>query len=92
MADANDDDRPNRDDLIDRVDENLPTLLGHVYRGEVDRANTWRDRFDRTTNWAVTIIATILTFVFSGRGNPHYLLLLGMGWSSSSTSWTPAGT
>ncbi|ELZ28143.1 hypothetical protein C475_05040 [Halosimplex carlsbadense 2-9-1] len=80
MSDRTDDGDPStRDDLSDRIDESLPTLLGHLYRGEMNRANTWRDRLDRTTNWAVTIIAALLTFVFSGRDNPHYLLILGMG-------------
>lgn len=64
--------------LVDRFEGELPTLLGHLYRGEVDRTNSWRDRLDRTTNWAVTIIAALLTFVFSGTDNPHYLLLIGM--------------
>jgi len=80
MPDRTDtDDTPSRDDLPERIDEELPSLLGHFYRAEMDRTNTWRDRLDRTTNWAVTIIAAILTFVFSSRDNPHYLLLLGMG-------------
>ncbi|MDQ3753521.1 MAG: DUF2270 domain-containing protein, partial [Acidobacteriota bacterium] len=25
----------------------------HFYRGEVQRSNTWRNRLDTTTNWAV---------------------------------------
>ncbi|WP_459191284.1 DUF2270 domain-containing protein [Halosimplex sp. J119] len=65
-------------DLIERVEENLPSLLGHVYRGEMDRANNWRGRLDQTTNWAVTIMAALITFVFSSPDNPHYLLLIGM--------------
>ncbi|WP_436907620.1 DUF2270 domain-containing protein [Halosimplex marinum] len=79
MSDGPDDgDPPARDDLSERIDENLPSLLGHLYRGEVDRTTTWRGRLDQTTNWAVTIMAALLTFVFSSRNTPHYLLLIGM--------------
>lgn len=34
-------------------------------------------RLDRTTNWAVIVLAAVLTWAFSGEGNPHYLLLIG---------------
>src|SRR5437588_10372767 len=29
------------------------TAMAHFYRGEITRANTWRNRLDTTTNWAV---------------------------------------
>lgn len=29
------------------------TAMVHFYRGEVQRSNTWRNRLDTTTNWAV---------------------------------------
>lgn len=57
----------------------LSSLLGDFYRGEMDRMTSWRGRLDTTTNWAVTIMAAILTWVFSSPDNPHYLLLIGMG-------------
>lgn len=53
-------------------------VTGHFYRGEVDRLTTWRSRLDQTTNWAVVVMAAILTWVFSSEGNPHYVLLIGM--------------
>ena len=31
----------------------LVTALSHYYRAEVQRSLAWRDRLDRTTNWAV---------------------------------------
>ncbi|MFC4450975.1 DUF2270 domain-containing protein [Halorussus aquaticus] len=55
------------------------SLLGHFYRGQMDRVTTWRGRLDQTSYWAVTIIAALLTWVFSSPGNPHYILLIGMG-------------
>lgn len=76
MSDQTDTDDAETDARTRR--EDLPTLLGHLYRGEMSRAVAWRDRLDRTTNWAVTIMAAVLTFVFSAPDNPHYLLLIGM--------------
>lgn len=51
--------------------------MAHLYRGEVHRMTRWRERLDRTTNWAVMVMAAILTWSFSDPANPHYLILLG---------------
>lgn len=51
--------------------------FAHLYRGELHRMTRWRERLDRTTNWAVTVMAAILTWAFSDPGNPHFLILLG---------------
>lgn len=56
----------------------LITLLGHFYRGQLDRETTWRNRLDRTTDWSVIVIATLLTWAFTSTENPHYVLLIGM--------------
>ncbi len=53
-------------------------LMGHAYRGELSRMSTWRSRIDRTTNWAVVLIASLLTWTFSAETRPHYLLVGGM--------------
>ncbi|WP_136687357.1 DUF2270 domain-containing protein [Halorhabdus amylolytica] len=55
------------------------SLMGHAYRGELGRTTAWRTRIDRTTNWAVVLTATLLTWAFSGDSRPHYVLLVGMG-------------
>lgn len=62
------------------VDESggLGSAMAHLYRGEMDRMTTWRQRLDQTTYWAVTLMAAILTWTFSSRSNPHYILLIGM--------------
>ena len=62
------------------VDESagLGSVAAHLYRGEVDRMTMWRQRLDQTTRWAVTLMAAILTWAFSSRTNPHYILLIGM--------------
>ncbi|MFB6188469.1 MAG: DUF2270 domain-containing protein [Halapricum sp.] len=55
------------------------SAMAHLYRGEIHRMRGWRERLDRTTNWAVTVIAAILTWAFTSPDNPHYLVLIGMG-------------
>jgi len=66
--------------IVDWVSESPETtigLLGHFYRGEVERMTAWRTRLDQTTNWAVVLMAAILTFAFASSDNPHYVLLIG---------------
>ncbi len=41
------------------------TSLVHYYRAEVTRSLAWRERLDRTTNWAVGAAAAFLGFAFS---------------------------
>jgi uncharacterized membrane protein len=53
------------------------SALAHLYRGEIHRMKFWRERLDRTTNWAVLVIAALLTWAFSSPENPHYILLIG---------------
>lgn len=53
------------------------SLLGHFYRGEMERTTAWRQRFDETTKWAVTIIAAVLAYGFSSSGT-HTVLLAGI--------------
>lgn len=54
------------------------TAMVHLYRGEVTRSNTWRNRLDTTTNWAVVTTAALLTFTFGQAVNNHVVLLLGL--------------
>lgn len=53
------------------------SAFAHLYRGEVHRMTRWRERLDRTTNWAVMVMAAILTWAFSDPENPHFLILMG---------------
>jgi uncharacterized membrane protein len=52
------------------------TAIVHFYRGEVQRANTWRNRLDTTTNWAVLTTGATLSFAFSSPTNPHFVILI----------------
>lgn len=46
----------------------------HLYRGEVSRANTWRNRLDQTTHWAILTTASALGFAFGSPSAPHFSL------------------
>lgn len=59
-------------------DPEVSSILGDVYRGEMDRETVWRTRLDQTTTWGVTVVAAILTWAFSSGDNPHYIILVGM--------------
>ncbi|MEZ3162709.1 DUF2270 domain-containing protein [Halorubrum sp. RMP-47] len=54
------------------------SLMGHAYGGELGRTSSWRTRIDRTTNWAVVVTASLLTWTFSNESRPHYVLLIGL--------------
>ena len=46
----------------------------HFYRGEIQRSNTWRNRLDTTTNWAVLGAAGALSIAFSSPSSPHFVI------------------
>jgi uncharacterized membrane protein len=62
--------------LLD-VDMGPSSALAHLYRGEIHRMKFWRERLDRTTNWAVLLMAGVLTWAFGSAANPHYVILIG---------------
>ena len=64
-------------EMVDRS-TGLGSVAAHLYRGEVERVTTWRQRLDETTNWAVTVMAAILVYAFSSDGTSHAILLVGM--------------
>lgn len=52
------------------------TAIVHFYRGEIQRSNTWRNRLDTTTNWAVITAGATLSFTFGSTTNPHFVIPL----------------
>jgi uncharacterized membrane protein len=50
-------------------------LMAHYYRGELGRMASWRDRIDRTTNWAITVVAAMLSVSLSTPNAHHGVLL-----------------
>jgi uncharacterized membrane protein len=55
------------------------TAMAHYYRGELGRMTSWRDRLDRTTNWAIAGSAAMLSVSLSNAGSHHGVLLFAMG-------------
>lgn len=54
------------------------TVLAHYHRAEIARMAGWRDRIDRTTNWAITVIAAMLSVSLSTPTAHHGVLLFAM--------------
>ena len=52
--------------------------LSHYYRGELSRMMSWRDRLDRTTNWAIGAVAAMMSVALSSREAHHGVLLFAM--------------
>jgi uncharacterized membrane protein len=52
------------------------TAMVHFYRGEIQRANTWRNRLDATTNWAIVTTAAAISFALASAENSHAALLI----------------
>ena len=52
--------------------------VAHYYRGEIARMSGWRDRIDRTTNWAITVVAAMLSVSLSTPSSHHGVLLFAM--------------
>ena len=51
------------------------TLVAHYYRGEMSRMTSWRDRVDRTSNWAITVVAAMLSVSLSTPNAHHGVLV-----------------
>lgn len=73
--------RAEREVAGDRADDRAEFvgLMQHFYRGELGRVTAWRARLDRTTNWAVGLMATLITWAFSAADHPHYIVLGSLG-------------
>ncbi len=56
----------------------LVNAFAHYYRGELSRAISWRDRLDRTTNWAIATVAAVLSVSLNRPGEHHGLMLFAM--------------
>lgn len=54
------------------------TTLAHYYRGEMSRMMSWRDRLDRTTNWAIGAVAAMLSITLASSNAHHSVLIFSM--------------
>lgn len=53
-------------------------MIIHYYRGEMGRMTSWRDRIDRTSNWAMTVVAGLLSVSLSSATSHHGVVLFAM--------------
>ncbi len=53
-------------------------MIIHYYRGEIGRMTSWRDRIDRTSNWAITMVAGLLSVSLSTSSSHHGVVLFAM--------------
>ncbi|TIX02962.1 MAG: DUF2270 domain-containing protein [Mesorhizobium sp.] len=56
----------------------LVTTMSHFHRAEILRMTGWRDRLDRTSNWAITVVAAMLSISLSTASAHHGVLLFAM--------------
>jgi uncharacterized membrane protein len=54
------------------------TVLAHYHRAEIARMAGWRDRIDLTTNWAITVVAAMLSVSLSTPNAHQGVLLFAM--------------
>src|SRR3954462_15698190 len=54
------------------------TVIAHFHRAEIARMAGWRDRIDRTTNWAITVVPAMLSVSLSTPNAHHGVLLFAM--------------
>lgn len=55
------------------------TAMVHFYRAEIQRANTWRNRLDATTNWAILTASAVITFALGDEARHHAIILFALG-------------
>ena len=56
----------------------LVTVMAHFHRAEIARMAGWRSRIDLTTNWAITVVAGMLSVSLSTPSAHHGVLLFAM--------------
>jgi len=56
----------------------IVNALAHFHRAEMGRMSDWRGRIDRTSNWAITVVAGMLSISLSTPSSHHGVLLFAM--------------
>ena len=64
-----------RIDLTHVTRNEFISAMVHLYRGELAEASAWRTRIDTTSNWAVVLSVTALSFVFGGTNGERHVLI-----------------
>jgi len=69
---------PSTTNILPQNGVEFVNAFAHYYRAEMQRAISWRDRLDRTTNWAIAGSAGILSVSLNQPEKHHGLLLFAM--------------
>jgi uncharacterized membrane protein len=64
--------------LLPTTSTECVNILAHYHRAEVARMAGWRDRIDRTTNWAITVVGAMLSVSLSTPTAHHGVVLFAM--------------
>jgi len=67
-----------RNDIENLPSQKVADALIHLYRGEIQRVNTWRNRLDATPRWAILLAAGIISWVFAVPERSAALILLSI--------------
>jgi uncharacterized membrane protein len=69
---------PSEPNIFPKTGTEMVNTFAHYYRAEMQRAISWRDRLDRTTNWAIATAAGILSVSLNQPEKHHGLLIFAM--------------
>ena len=64
--------------LMPMTSTEIVSTMAHYHRAEMARMAGWRDRIDRTSNWAITVVAAMLSVSLSTPNANHGVLLFAM--------------
>src|SRR3954453_12000932 len=64
--------------LLPTTSTECVNILAHYHRAEVARMAGWRDRIDRTTNWAITVVGAMLSVSLSTPTAHHGVVLFAL--------------
>lgn len=56
----------------------IVTAVSHFHRAEIARMGSWRDRIDRTSNWAITVVAAMSSVALSAQNAHHGVLIFAI--------------
>lgn len=71
-------DLPQQVALMPSTSTEIVNTMAHYHRAEMARMAGWRDRIDRTSNWAITVVAAMLSVSLSTPNAHHGVLLFAM--------------
>jgi len=64
--------------LLPSTHSETVTAMVHYYRAEIARMAGWRERIDQTSNWAITVVAALLSVSLSTPSSHQSVLLFAM--------------